>query len=125
MNDHAPPSRPRFHDVVPILRSTNLQASIDFYCQQLGFELGWKWGEPATVASVCYDKVELNLVVQETEFHPSSVYIYVDQVETVLATWSARGLEVKNPLKEQPYGMKDFEFEDPDGNLICVGESCS
>jgi catechol 2,3-dioxygenase-like lactoylglutathione lyase family enzyme len=124
MNDETQTDRPILQDVVPVLAVVDLKRSLNFYCDLLGFEVGWQWGEPANLASVCRDKVELNLAVREAgEINVTKVYVVVDQVDFLYKTWTARGLKVRNEISDQEYGMRDFDFADPDGNLLCVGES--
>ena len=47
--------------VVPILSVDDLAEALAYYERVLGFHVGWKWGEPARLASVCRDRVEVNL----------------------------------------------------------------
>ncbi len=124
MNDNPAPDRPILKDVVPVLATRNLDAALSFYCELLGFQLGWKWGDPPDIASVCYDQVEFNLAVrQEESLQTSTVYIVVEKIDLLYQTWMSAGLEVTTPIADQEYGMRDFEFEDLDGNRICVGEA--
>ena len=54
---------------VPILSVTDLAEAIDYYERVLGFQVAWRWGEPPRLASVCRDRVELNLS-QSSEADP-------------------------------------------------------
>jgi catechol 2,3-dioxygenase-like lactoylglutathione lyase family enzyme len=45
--------------VAPILSVADVDAAIACYTAVLDFQLGWRWGTPTTVASVCRDGVEL------------------------------------------------------------------
>ena len=46
---------------VPILSVIDLSEALEYYQSVLGFQVEWKWGEPPRLASVCRDRVELNL----------------------------------------------------------------
>jgi hypothetical protein len=53
----------------------------------------------------------------------TSCYVYVTNIEPLYAEYKASGIIHPNgPLKEQPYGMKEFAILDADGNLIKFGE---
>ena len=46
---------------VPVLSVDDLPAALDEYQRVLGFAKSWVWGDPPELASVCRDRVELNL----------------------------------------------------------------
>jgi len=39
-----------------------VEEALGFYVDRLGFQLGWKWGDPVTHASVCRDSIALDLI---------------------------------------------------------------
>jgi catechol 2,3-dioxygenase-like lactoylglutathione lyase family enzyme len=53
---------PTFEAVSPRLPVSNVEEALQFYCEGLGFKVGWKWGNPATHANVCRDSVSLDLI---------------------------------------------------------------
>jgi hypothetical protein len=46
---------------MPIRFVVHLSRAIDSYARVRVFSIGWKWGDPPRLASVCRDRVELNL----------------------------------------------------------------
>ncbi len=71
----------KLNSVTPILQVSDLQRSIDFYRDALGFGTGWIVGEPPWLASVCRDEVEFHLFRVEKPV-PSHVYLNVNGVDT-------------------------------------------
>ena len=108
--------------ITPILQVTNLQRAIDFYTQVLGFEKGWTAGEPVDRCSLCRDSVEIMLEVDAAPAL-SKVHIYVNGVDEYYARVTAGGAKVIYPLADRFYGMRDCRLEDPDGNVVILGES--
>jgi uncharacterized glyoxalase superfamily protein PhnB len=45
--------------------------------------------------------------------------IPVHGVEALYKELRIRGVDLAQPLKEQPWGATDFLVRDPDGNLLC------
>jgi len=118
-------SVPVFRSVSPILSVANVDAAISFYESVLGFRLGWKWGDPATVGSVCRNDVELMLERSPTAdaLAPARIYVVVSGLERYYAEVVAAGAKVTCPLAARDYGMKDCRIVDPDGNEISFGEA--
>ncbi len=52
----------------------------------------------------------------------SVCYLYVDDADAVHAAWSAAAGEGRlRPPEDTPYGLREFGYADPDGNLMRVG----
>jgi uncharacterized glyoxalase superfamily protein PhnB len=109
---------------VPILSVTDLAEAIDYYERVLGFQVAWRWGEPPRLASVCRDRVELNLS-QSSEARPaaSKVYFPMAGVDAYYDDITVAGAKVAVPLADRPYGMRDFRIVDPSGNELSFGEA--
>lgn len=118
-------SVPLFRSVSPILPVASVDAAISFYESVLGFRLGWKWGCPASVGSVCRNDVELMLELSPPADALASarIYVVVSGLERYYAEIVAAGATVTEPLAIRGYGMKDCRIVDPDGNQISFGEA--
>lgn len=118
-------SATRFRSVSPILTVSNVDAAIAFYESVMGFQTGWKWGTPTTVASVCRDGVELMLESAQGAAGrvPSRIYIVLSGLDSYYAQLVAAGANITVALAVRDYGMKDCRIVDPDGNEISFGES--
>ena len=115
---------PVLRTVSPILPVADVAASIRFYREVLGFRIGWTWGDPPTVASVCRDQVEL-MLERTGEGRPAStakVYLTTSGVQPFHDAAVAAGARVLVPLSVRDYGMRDFRLVDPDGNELSFGE---
>lgn len=114
-----------FESVSPILSVHDLARSLDFYRTTLGFDLAWSWGEPAEIATVCRDAVEITLT-QRAEAKPAGaahVYLAVTDIDAYHATLQAAGVTMVVPIGDRPYGMRDFRIADPSGNELSFGQA--
>ncbi len=118
---------PVLEAAIPILSVSDLAASVEYYQRVLGFHIQWKWGEPPRLASVCRDRVELNLSLRESTVRPdvSKVYFEMSSVDAYYGQITEAGAEVTIALADRPYGMKDFRIVDPDGNELSFGETAA
>jgi catechol 2,3-dioxygenase-like lactoylglutathione lyase family enzyme len=117
---------PVLEAAVPILPVSDLAASISYYETVLGFSLGWKWGDPPRLASVCRDRVELNLALRDsssTRAQIGKVYVQLTGIERYYAQITQAGARVAVPLAARAYGMKDCRVLDPDANELSFGEA--
>ncbi len=115
---------PKFRSVSPILAVASVDGAISFYESVLGFRLGWKWGDPTSVASVCRDEVELmfELAPEAAAVVPAKMYVVISGLEQYYGEIVTAGAKVIYPLAVRDYGMKDCRIVDPDGNEISFGE---
>jgi catechol 2,3-dioxygenase-like lactoylglutathione lyase family enzyme len=113
---------PRFEAVTPRIPVQDVAEALKFYLDQLGFDLGWKWGTPVTHANVCRDSISLDLIrVPADRRGTAMAYIEVSGVDAYYSELTARGVGVSN-LGDRDYGMRDFEVVDTNGNRLAFGE---
>ncbi len=115
----------KFEAAVPILTVANLVEAIQYYERVLGFQAGWIQGNPPQLASVFRDKVELNLRQRQpsdTAF-ASKVYFELSNVDSLFEHIQSCGADIREPLADRSYGMRDFSLRDPSGNELGFGKS--
>ena len=110
----------RVQRTVPVLASLNLDESVAFYTERLGFVL---MAQLADYVIVGRDGCELHfyacddpLIAQNT-----SCYVRTPSTEALYLEFISRGADVKPP-EDRPWGMKELYVIDPHGNLLKFGE---
>ena len=108
--------------LIPMLPVKSMPASVDFYCQMLGFEVErrsdeWGW------AMLRHGECRL-MVDQSINAHPAGpreaiVYLYPDDVVAYHQNVRQNGLTVPE-LDVTFYGITEFRISDPDGNQIVI-----
>jgi uncharacterized glyoxalase superfamily protein PhnB len=111
--------------LIPMLPVKSMSASVDFYCNLLGFEVenrndDWGW------AMLRFNDCRL-MVDQSINAHPDSprdavLYLYPDNIVEYHQQVRLNGLAVPD-LNVTFYGLTEFRITDPDGNRLWVGQS--
>ncbi len=103
-------------DSATVLAVSDIQKSIGFYTEMLGFEVDFNYGE---YAGIRRDDVSLHLGQSSgAEVGQGKIYLMCDQVDDYYAEVTSKGVESKWAPKDYPYGRRDFEIVDPDGNSL-------
>ena len=53
------------------------------------------------------------------------IYIFCGDCDAYYEEVIAKGARAQAPPQDYPYGMRDFVLEDPDGNLIGIGQEAT
>jgi uncharacterized glyoxalase superfamily protein PhnB len=66
----------------------------------------------------------IHLSARETKRKPGhgAVYLFVSDVDALYAELKAKGAKTLNAPKDYPYGMRDFDVHDLDGNQLSFGQ---
>jgi predicted enzyme related to lactoylglutathione lyase len=102
----------------------DLPQSLAHYRDALGFDVTFEYGEPSYYACLCRDDVQLHLIAAaQSQFPPGQgkLCIFVTDVDTIHAELVKRGARVKTAPQTWPYGMRDFDVVDLDGNQLIFG----
>ncbi len=103
---------------------SDLSASLAHYRDTLGFAVVFQWGEPLTYACLCRDDVQLHLAAATLTGKTAGqgqLCIFVHDVDAIHAELLARGARIAKPPQTYPYGMREFDIHDPDGNRLIFG----
>lgn len=114
-----------FQSLTPMLEVQDMEETISFYEQKLGFKCVGKQGNEW--ARLEKDNVAIILTKRYSQLEQSkptltgSIYIETDQVDEL---WIRLKSEVKisYPIETFDYGMREFAFFDCNGYLIQLGQ---
>lgn len=119
--------------VVPILKVTDMQVAIDFYCGTLGFVPEFRYSAGPTgpyYAGLALDGHQVHLsTFSGDSVKGAAVYFYVEDIDALVRAFLAAGLKTPgkpdSPVEEGPvdqtWGMREFYVRDPDGNALRFG----
>ena len=111
------------HGSATCFRVSDVEASLRFYTETLGFNERFRFGD---YAGVEHGDVQIHLagpsVPNGRSIGQGSIYIFCDDVDAYHAEITAKGVTAQAPPKDHEYGMRDFVINDPDGNLLGFGQ---
>jgi catechol 2,3-dioxygenase-like lactoylglutathione lyase family enzyme len=121
--------------IVPVMKCRDLERSIAFYTEVLGFQ--WRWPEykEQEIANGVADLALDDAAVQLSRHAGDGCFgalsrVFVEDVDTCYRQFCAQGLDVNgrpdSPVHtapvDQTWGLREFAVTDPDGNglLFCA-----
>src|SRR4051812_45131505 len=103
-----------FGQCTPILRVADLDASLAYYTDVLGFTLDWR---DRIFAQVARGQSAL-MISQGNQGHAGTwVYVGVSDADALLTEIQPRGAIVRHPPTNYPWGARELHVSDPDGNV--------
>jgi predicted enzyme related to lactoylglutathione lyase len=121
--------------IAPYFIVDDVVATANFYHDKLGFTYERFWGDPP---AFCMVKRE-GIVIMLSQFtiqgamRPNGrvapdgeawdAYIWVDDADSLIAEYRAKGVAIARDICDQPYGCRDFDVEDCNGYRLCFGHS--
>ena len=117
--------------VSPVLLVADLERSLTFWRDQLGFEAE-VYGDPPDFAAVRRDDAAILLALtdQPDGIVPNwkiqqniwNVYIRVDDADAIYAEVLEGGAKIDYTIYDAPHGFREFGVQDPDGHDIAFGQ---
>jgi uncharacterized glyoxalase superfamily protein PhnB len=109
-----------------VLAVPSLSRSGDFYREVLGFEVretgdaGWRMfvkDSCRILAGECPDA----MAPRDIGDHSYFGYFVVDRVDAYYDRARSKGAEITKPLRDEPWGMREFGVRTADGHRIMIG----
>jgi len=105
----------------PILYVHDLMAARRYYHEQLGFKLDWTDGDPPDFGAVSRGDTQL-FMCERCQGHAGSwLWVATPDVDRLHAELVERGAIIKSPPGDKPWGVREMQVADPDGNVLRIG----
>ena len=118
------PNRAAIGGTVPLLFVSDFEASLSYYTDKVGFRLVWRNDESA-------DDPYGSIIRGDTDFHITichcedkghvgklDVRIETREIDVLFEEMKAAEVLIGLEPKDQPWGLREFEINDADGNKI-------
>jgi catechol 2,3-dioxygenase-like lactoylglutathione lyase family enzyme len=127
---------PALNAIAPFFIVDDLQASLDFYCSRLGFEVAYTGGGDGVgedfFGMVQRDGVMIMLKAITPEVHPQpnhsrhewarwDAYVHTPDPDSLYSEFLAKAVPMHRPLADTADGLRAFEILDNSGYVICFG----
>jgi catechol 2,3-dioxygenase-like lactoylglutathione lyase family enzyme len=104
-----------------ILWVADLAASQRYYRDKLGFHIDWTDGDPPDFGAVTRGHTQL-FFCQKCQGHAGSwIWVFAPDVDKLHAELVDRGAIILAPPADKPWGMREMQVGDPDGNVLRIG----
>ncbi len=119
----------QLHDLRPMLMCDDVQKSIKFYRDLLGFEVVDRMDDVGKSGWAALKNGNARLMLASPTYsrktdgkYPQAVYyFYPENVSALHASVVEKGWQASE-LSVRFYGMKEFEIIDPDGHILLFGQ---
>ena len=115
--------------VIPQIRTTNLDESIDFYVSKLGLELAFKYNDFYAGIKVGDGAFHLKLVddadpsvafvADGDHFH---LYFTTDDVDAEAHKLKSKGVVFRAEVADTAWGTREFYVVDNQGHVLCFAQ---
>ncbi len=119
-----------FYSIQPVLPVSDIEATLAYYQEKLGFTVDFVYGDPPSHAGVSRGewtahgvRIQFTLADDPSAIRPSGqLYMMVGaDIEHLYNTYCANGVHIRNTLQNQPWGMREFRIEDHNGYVLRFG----
>jgi lactoylglutathione lyase len=119
---------PRFSGSFAILEVSDVERSLRFYTEELGFQITFSFPDegPPVFASLELEdgsKLAIGGPKDPVETGSTALWLYTDDVDAAFGALREAGVEVVAEPEDQPWGERVASLKDPDGYTIHLGSS--
>ncbi len=110
------------HSTVPVVSTDDVQKTISYYTEVLGFVPDFQFGDPVVYAGVksgiaeIYFAYDPNLVkvIQKEGFSPE-IFIWVTKADELYKAHTSKGAEIIDPISDRPWGSRQYTVKEING----------
>lgn len=112
---------------IHVLAVQDLQASIDYYQDVLGFTIheigdaGWRMFEHDS-CRIMVGHCPGSAPARELGDHAYFAYLILDDVDSYYSQVTTRKAQITKCLRDEPWGMREFGLQTNDGHRIMFGQ---
>ncbi len=117
-------------ELVPQLRTTDLERAIHFYTRKLGIVLSFRYQDFYAGVSSGDRMIHLKLVDDPDpgiDFvrrgHHLHVHVGVRDIHAAFRQVQEVGVKIIEGISDRPWGITEFVIEDPDGHTLYFGSA--
>ena len=122
---------PTLRGISPVLLIADVERSVEYYRDRLGFECE-VYGDPPDFVTARRDEATILMALcpEPERIVPNwrivsnvwNVYVRVDDADAIYADVQERGAGIDYTIYDAPHGFREFGVQDPDGRDIAFGQ---
>jgi len=115
--------------IAPQFFATDIEATLAYYRERLGFECVGKWQDPPVYAIVHRDGQTIHFRRAEPPVpNPDKLaeelldaYVFIEDADALFREYAERGVEFARTVENMPWHSREFVVKDCDGRLLAFG----
>ena len=119
----------KYKNAVPVIATTDVRSTIDYYVGTLGFREHFIYGDPPVYAGVKRDDVllyisrdsEFAAVMNDRGLHPD-IFLWVQNVDDVFQEHKQQGAKIVEDISDRPWDARQYVVEDLNGYHLKIAE---
>ncbi len=124
------PGMPRCYSLQPVLAVADVQATVHWYRDTLGFAIEFLFGDPPTYGAVSYADWRTegaHIMLSQSADTPRSssgvtLYLFVGpSIDDLYDLYRSREVTIVDPLTSFPWGQREFSIADVNGYILRFG----
>jgi uncharacterized glyoxalase superfamily protein PhnB len=119
--------------IAPVLIVRDMQASLKYWRDKVGFDVSRQFGEPVNFAMPNRDGITIMLAQSKAEVDvpvpnwrvqdkTNNIYIWVDDAKSLYHELIERGAIIDYTMYDTPWGTREFGIQDLDDRDITFGQ---
>lgn len=111
----------------PVLAVKDIDATIDYWMNVLGFPSRWKWGDPPVHGGVSRDgiQVQFSLNPEAAETKKDYLWIRVKNIRKLYESHQKKEVEIVEELSIKPWGMSEYVVKEINGHYLCFSDTAN
>jgi uncharacterized glyoxalase superfamily protein PhnB len=115
----------QIHSTVPVVSTDNIEKSLAYYKDVLGFAIDFQYGDPPVYAGVNSGAAEIYFthspdfvkLLTDHALHPD-IFIWVTDVNQYFNLHVKHGAEIIEAIADRPWGARQYVVKDPNGYYL-------
>ncbi len=103
---------------VPELPVVDVERAQQHYRDALGFEIGWLYPDKGIGAVSRGGVGPIFFRKRNPPFEPAVHWVSAEDVDATYQELKSLGANIVEPLKKEPWGLRQFTVQDLDGNIF-------
>ncbi len=115
----------KIHSAVPVIATDDIEKSLSYYIDVLGFLFDFKYGDPPVYAGVKSGSAEIYFtnnhdfvyIIKEKNLHPE-IFIWIEDVESLYREHVINGAQIIEPMFDRPWGARQYVIKEINGYYL-------
>ena len=119
----------KYRQSVPVIATADVQATMSYYSDVLGFRELFSYGSPLVYAGMQRDGAQIYIsqdekladLIAQQDLHPE-IFLWAEDVDAWFTQHQRSGAKIVEEISDRPWDARQYVIEDPNGYFIKVAQ---